>query len=412
VAGATIDHIVSITIFLAAILLFINLFSQTNQTALVYEQHRATATKCSDLIDTMLLNPGTPNSWGQSNATPTGFGVQDPEFTQYQLSPFSLMRLAPFDADTVTYDKTTPETAYKRASAGSGNSLVISNQDALSYSWALKLLGINNTYGFQLELTPVVNVTIVENHASTPLSLSMRASGTGFSLAHATISYCFIRVSLPTVAGEYPSYTETYGTCQADQLGNATVEFSDVAIETECYAFIAYARLGGLVGVGYHSRVTGNDEYVVPIIDNMLVPSVILAHNYDLNSSGPAGSTLKYKATFVVLTEEFQLRNMTLDSPNREGTLTSGVGNPYINFTIPAYTPGILIVTYQDSLDRGGVVVMPWGISALGYKVTFGGDPSTQEWVSTDMRQVIVNHIAYHAQLSVWSYEYIQQVNR
>ncbi len=411
-AGATIDHIISITIFLAAILLFINLFSQTNQTALVYEQHRATATKCSDLLDNILLNPGTPNNWGQSNATPTGFGVQDPEFTQYQMSPFSLMRLAPFGADTVTYDKTTPETVYRIASAGFGNSWAISNQDALNYSWALKLLGINNTYGFQLELTPVVNVEIEEDSASNPLKFSLRASGTGFSLAYATISYCLIRVSLPTAVGEYPSYTETYGTCEVDQLGSATVEFSDVTSDTECYAFIAYARLGGLVGVGYHSRATGTDQYVVPIIDNMLTPSVILAHNYDLNSSGPAGSSLKYNATFVVLTEEFQLRNMTLDSPNREGTLTSGVANPYVNFTIPAYTPGILIATYQDSLDQGGVVVMPWGVSALGYKVTFGSDPKSQEWVSTDVRQVIVNHVAYHAKLSVWSYEYMQQVNR
>ena len=60
--SATIDHMISITVFLAALLLFINMFSQTNQTAIIYQQHREIATKCSDLIDDILLNPGSPSN--------------------------------------------------------------------------------------------------------------------------------------------------------------------------------------------------------------------------------------------------------------------------------------------------------------------------------------------------------------
>jgi hypothetical protein len=403
-ASATIDHLVSITIFLAAILLFINLFSQTNQTALVYEEHRATATKCSDLIDTMLLNPGTPNNWGQSNATPTGFGVQDPEFTEYQLSAFSLMRLAPFGADTVIYNKTSPETLYSQVSQGFGNSLLLSHTDALNYSWAQKLLGINSTYGFQLTLTPVLTVTITENQASSPLRLSLTAMGTGFALSGARVNYVLIRVMLPMAPDQYPSYNETYGVATTDIRGSVNLEFPGVTDGDECYALIAYVHLGGLVGVGYQSRVISTAQYVVPMIGDFADQNVLLAHNFDLNSSGSVGSSLKYSATFVVLTEDYQLRNMTLDSPNTVGTLTSGSENPYISLTIPAYTPGILIVTYENSLGEGGVVVMPWGISSLVYPVTFGGDPRSQEWVSTDIRQVIINHVAYHAKLSLWSY--------
>lgn len=413
-AGATIDHIVSITIFLAAILLFINLFSQISQTALIYEEHRATATKCSDLLDSMLLNPGSPSTWGQSNSTPTGFGVQDPEFSQYQLSSFSLMRLAPYGADTLVYDEASSETLYKATSTGFGNNLVLSRPNILNYSWALKLMGINDTFGFQLELTPVVTVSINETTPAqdgSPLTLSVTAAGTGFSLSHAQLSYILIRVSLPTGPGQYPSYTEQYGNCSLDQIGAATLLFPDITDKNEIYAFIAYAHLGGLVSVGYHSRVTDTDQYVVPIIDNLSEQSVILAHNYDLNSSGPTGSTLKYNSTFVVLTEEFQLRNMTLDSPYREGMLVSGENNTAVSLKIPTYTPGILIVTYQDSSNHGGVVVMPWGVSALAYTVKFGGDPQSQEWVSTDVRQVIVNHVTYHATLSLWSYQRLQQVN-
>ncbi|MGQ9743585.1 MAG: hypothetical protein ACUVQW_03110, partial [Candidatus Bathycorpusculaceae bacterium] len=102
-AGSTIDHLVSVTVFLGAILLFISLFNQTIQTAILYQRHRYLATKCSDLLDNMLLNPGVPENWGKSNVTPYGFGLQDPEFTQYKLSPFSLMRLQSLTGTPFTY---------------------------------------------------------------------------------------------------------------------------------------------------------------------------------------------------------------------------------------------------------------------------------------------------------------------
>ena len=84
-AGATIDHLVSVVVFLGALVLFISLFNQTIQTAIIYQRHRYLATKCSDLLDNMLLNPGYPENWGRSNCTPASFGLQDPEFTQYRL---------------------------------------------------------------------------------------------------------------------------------------------------------------------------------------------------------------------------------------------------------------------------------------------------------------------------------------
>jgi hypothetical protein len=56
-ASATIDHMVSLIVFIGALLIFIGLFSQSIQTANVYERHRALSTKTSDLLDTMLLNP-------------------------------------------------------------------------------------------------------------------------------------------------------------------------------------------------------------------------------------------------------------------------------------------------------------------------------------------------------------------
>jgi hypothetical protein len=285
--------------------------------------------------------------------------------------------------------------------------------NTINYSSALQLLGINNSYGFQLSLTPVIDLAISEINAANPLRLSVSVSGTGFPLSDASISYCLIKVSLPATAGDYPSYTLVNGTVQANKQGSVLVNFTDVTDANQNYGFIAYAHLAGLVGTASYQRASSQDQYVVPMINDVSQQKVLLAHNYDLNSYSSLASTLKYNATFVVLTENFGLREMPLGSPDTTGTITSGSGNPYVNVTIPTYTPGILIVSYQqvDNPTKGGIALMPWGISSLSYPVTFGGDPQKQDWVATDIRQITVNHVAYQAKLSVWVYNSIQGTN-
>jgi len=77
-ASAGIDHMISLTIFMVAILVFIGFFSQTMQTGIAYERHSALSTKASDLLDGILLSPGIPVNWGQSDNKIGGFGLQDP----------------------------------------------------------------------------------------------------------------------------------------------------------------------------------------------------------------------------------------------------------------------------------------------------------------------------------------------
>ncbi len=207
-ASATLDHMVSLIVFIAAILIFIGLFSQPIQTAIVYESHSSLSTKTSDLLDTILLNPGINATWGTDGSIPSGFGLQDPEFTQYQLSPFSLMRLGSSTGNMVEYDKTSPSIYYNNASLGFGASLLTPNAQALNYSTALTLLGINNTYGFQLTLTPDITVSVNQtNVLGSPLNLLISASGTGFPFAGATINYCLILVTMAQTDADYPSYT-------------------------------------------------------------------------------------------------------------------------------------------------------------------------------------------------------------
>src|SRR4030042_258985 len=115
-AGATLDHLVSVTILLAAILLFISLFNQTIQTATIYQQHRAAAAKCSDLLDTILLNEGFP-----LEGEPSIFGLHDTSFTQYMINSSSLMRLNSSTGAPVSYEKT--QMMYSNMNVGLGNSL-------------------------------------------------------------------------------------------------------------------------------------------------------------------------------------------------------------------------------------------------------------------------------------------------
>jgi hypothetical protein len=399
--SSTIDHMVAVTVFLAATLLFIGLFNQTIQTAVIYQRHRALATKASDLLDGILLSPGIPVNWGQTDQAPTGFGLQDPEFTQYKVSPSSLMRLA-YEAGTPVYYYKTGS-YYNNITIGSKNFLLVSNTSIIDYSTALQLLGINNTYGFQLTLNPVVTVTVTEDpaHAANPLSLSLDVQGTGFPLANAHIAYCLITVSLSGGAEGYPAYTTNYGTAYTDSTGSATLNFGEVNDANLSYAFIAYASLGGLIGVGYHERVSSEYQYVIPFVDNLSEGRVLIAHSYDVQYFGPPVAEVKYNASFVFLAEDFTLREMPLE--NSAGHVNYGDGSPYEVVNIPTDNPGILIVTYKKSANEGGIVMMPWGISSLSFPVVFGGDSSKQEWVATDMRQVTVGGIAYQAQIAVWS---------
>jgi len=407
VAGSTIDHLVSVTVFLGAILVFISLFNQTLQTAILYQRHRNLATKCSDLLDNMLLNPGTPSYWGRSNVTPTGFGLQDPEFTQYRLSPFSLMRLNYTPGKPVFYPKTGKY--YSNITMGFGKSLLVPFNEVINYSTAARLLGVNGTYGFSLTITPIVTVSITELQLN-PLQLRVDVRGAGFPLIYANVSHCLITVKATGGQGAYPSYTVDYGSALTDSEGSVLLTFPSFDGEEESYVLIAYAHLSGLVGVGYHEHVQYTGSYVVPFVEDFDTRRVLIAHSWDVHG-GDNPAEISYNATFVLLTEDFTLREMPLEnSTGKVGKINYGVGKPYQNITIPTYNPGILVITYRKSAQESGVVLMPWGISSMAFPVTFGEDPFGKVWVATDIRQVIVNNIAYQAKLALWSFEGYQVI--
>jgi hypothetical protein len=353
----------------------------------------------------MLLSSGIPTDWGYGGSLPTGFGLQDPEFTQYRLSPFSLMRLLSSTGDPVYYPKANDGAGmyYSNITMGFGNYLLMPYSETLNSSMASKLLGINNTYGFQLTLTPVVTVSLTETRDANPLRLSLSVAGTGFPLANAQISYYLLLVDLAGGEGAFPAFTVRNGTTTTNDEGSALVEFPEVTDANFSYGFIAYAHLSGLTGVGYHERVSSEEQSVIPFVGNFTAREVLIAHSYDVHYFGPPENSVKYNSTFVILTEDFTLREVPLE--NATGMVTYGEGYSYGVVTLPSNNPGILVTTYRKNPNEGGVVMMPWGLGSLGFPITFGSNPTGQEWVATDTRQVLVNNVLYQAKLALWSLE-------
>jgi hypothetical protein len=201
-ASGSIDHMISLIIFIAAITIFIGLFSQSMQTGITYERHKVLSTKTSDLLDNVLLNPGIPSTWGKSDGAIVGFGLQNPDYSQYKLSSFSLMRLVSTQSP-VYYPRT--GTYYSNDSVRSGSYLLVPSTESVNYSTVSKILGINGTYGFQLALSPTLTFDFQKISDYSPLTMQVSIYGTGYPLANAPIIYSLMVVNPGT--GNYPSYT-------------------------------------------------------------------------------------------------------------------------------------------------------------------------------------------------------------
>jgi len=400
-AGPTIDHMVSITVLIAALLLTFGLYNQVLATAFAYQRNHQVVMKAVDLMNTICLSPGNPPDWGHTNSTPLGFGLQDPESAGYTLSPYSIMRLTSSSGGGLVYY---PKTGlyYNNVSLGSGGSLLMPVGDCIDYATASRLLGVNGSYGFQLSITPTLNVTVSQVPASY-LILKVEVLGPGMPVSGATLNYYMHRVVAG--GGSAPSFITQSGVAQTDSAGSALLEFPSIDDSDDPYSFVVYAHLGGLKGVGYYSHdvLRNYPQFIVPFIGNFENGSIIIAHSWDVhNYTQTPVPNVFYNATFLVLTEDFKLRQVEI--VNSTGQVNYGQGKPYAITQIPASESGILFISYRWG-NRFGTVMVPWGIGTLGVSATFGGDPSGHSFVATELRQVTVNGISYQVKLAVWRLE-------
>ena len=400
-AGPTIDHMVSVIILVAALLLSFTVYNQILANAIAYERHRQVAMKAMDLMDTICLSPGDPPYWGQSHSTPSAFGLQDPESRGYTLSPFSTMRLLSSEGTLIYYPKT--GMWFSNISMGQGGFFGVPADDCVNYTTVAELLGANESYGFQLTIEPTVRVSVSEVTPN-PLELNVEVRGPGLALSGATLHYYLYRVYKPDDS-DYPWIESRSGITETDSTGSAILEF-DPPIDgsQSAYSIIVYAHLSGLVGVGYYSHGTIENNHIIPFIENFEQGEILLVHSWDVHEF-PNPYALHYNATFFLLTQNFELRQIQIEGET-SGLLNYGDSpHTYARLQIPTSEAGILFVAYRKSATEIGAVIMPWGISTPGASVTFGDEPSDREWVATELRQVTFNGMSYQVKLAAWSLE-------
>jgi hypothetical protein len=399
-AGATIDHMISLTILIAALLVAMMTYNGLFASAVDYDRNRQVANKAIDIMNTICLSPGNPTDWGETNDTLLGFGLQDPEAGGYALSPYSLMRLRTSNSSGGSQIVYYPITGlyYNNLSDNYGNGVFTPLADCVNYTYAAELLGVNGTYGFSIDIAPTLDVNISQV-SQNPLELVVEVHGSGLPLSGADLNYCLFYVD-KIDDYDYPFIVPYSGVAQTNSSGSVTIPFSSINGNKLAYSFTVYVSLNGLTGVGHYTQNTidSENQYIIPLIQDFDDGKIIIAHNWDDDT--PA---VHYNATFFILTSEFQMQQVEI--ANSTGLLNFGEGKPYNTTQIPASEAGMLVISYKKSAVEMGSVILPWGISTLGVSATFQSDTITSgyDFVATELRQVTIDGISYQVKVSAWS---------
>jgi len=402
--GVTIDHLVATTAFMAALLIFLGLFTQTLQAAILYQENRHVALKGSDLLDNILLSPGYPYYWGDpsaSNDNLSCFGLQQPGESGYSLSSFALMRLLSSSGGRVYYNRTGEW--YSNISYGEGGGyLLVPVSESIDYTTAATLLGVNGSYGFQLNIRPTIMVSISEIQLN-PLKLEVEVGGPGYPLKGASVDYSLYWIYGKDPVDGTPLFNYTSGSETTNPTGLALLDFSaDPEVDgSKAYMILVHARLGSLYGAGYKSReIVTSAGNIIPFVESYENGSILLAHKWGKNDPDENMGALHFNATFYTLSSSFEPTRVELN--NSIGVVNSGSGKPYHRIQIPTSSRGFLLVTYCKG-NEYGCVWMPWGIGTMSISIQFGGNPANNIWTSVDLRQVMVDKMTYQAKIVCWS---------
>lgn len=385
--GITIDHLVSLTAFFAATLLFAGLFFQTMNTAITYQQNHQVTLKASDVLNNILLSPGSPSYWGQNNSIPLAFGLHQPETGFLSLSPFSLLRLIS-SQNVVDYSGT----LYNNISFAEGVSVFMPVADYVDYPTVSRLLGINGSYGFHILIEPALEVSISQVQQY-PLRLEVKVEGPGGACSGAIVD-CSIFYGFKSHLA--PLLEIQTNNTYTDATGAAVLEFQTIDASEVYYSAIAQVYIGGLRGTGFYCSPLSSDSLIKTLVTDYENRTIALVHRTDL--LGGDSSDVSYNLTYALPTQNYGFRSIQIE--NSSGIVKE---EQPIYVQLPSFDSGILIISYRNEGQDFGTVMMPWGVSSLGISVDFGIDYSMSSWVATQLRQAIVGQISYQVRLALWS---------
>ena len=383
-----IDHVVSVGVFLVVILLVTGQVCDRLEMARLYDEKKQVTATLNRVLDYLLLNPGVPADWGTSDSAPTFFGLQDPEGTNYWLSGWSVARLA--TPESIYYPKTGKFYGNVGINEKCAWHLAVSSQ--VNYSTVMDLLGLRGDYDMYISIRPAVTVSVNKTQDN-PLTFSVKVTSEGGVLSNIAVCFSLIESHRGAV---YPTIVISYGVGVTDEKGEASTVFSVDGSELD-YALIVYTPSLGLEGRGVFIHSTDDENYPVPLVESISNGEVILAHSQDINYVGMP-RTIKYRAAFYLVSSDYTLRPLL-----EEITGSLQPGGSFGELTIPAHSPGILVVAYQTSAVGGGVVLMPWGLTQLGFETAFGVSASDKIWSATDMRYAqSENGVSCIVQMTMW----------
>ncbi|MCW4016346.1 MAG: hypothetical protein NWF06_08250 [Candidatus Bathyarchaeota archaeon] len=399
--GATIDHMISVTILISALLVAMMAFNGLFASAIEYDRNRQVANKAVDLVNSICLSPGSPVDWGETNDTVLGFGLQDPDSGGYTLSPYSMMRLSSVSSGTQLVEYP-PDSGvfYNNITANFGDAILTPLGGCLNYSDVADLLGITGDYGFSIDVEPTLNVSISKVYGYGHLALKVDVTGSGLPLSGATLNHYLLQVTNEGSATVVPYF----GVSQTDSFGSLLLEYDGIDEVNDAYHFIVYVSLNGLTGVGYYSQDDLGDypQFIVPLVSDYDDGTVIIAHSWGVHEYAETPvPAVTFNATFFVLTSDFQLQQLEL--VNSSTLLNYGSKN-YVTTTLPTSEVGILFISYEWN-NYVGSVVLPWGIGTLGISPYFSSSTGSAgyDFVATELRQVTIDGISYQVKVSVWS---------
>lgn len=389
--GEIIDHAAAFVLVIITFTASIAAFNGIVVAGLNYLQLRDVSIAASDLIDNMLLTPGSPSNWGQLNSQPLAFGLQNPGFKSYSLSPFDPLRMMQ-PSGTILVSGVN----YSTFVLPGGETMFQPTLSLVTYSTALKISGLNGLYGFRLNLAPTLNVTITPTSMN-PLTFTISVSGPGGPTYNAIIGFTVFYIPSNVNTNNVPPVYTLFTKVTTNTLGQATVSFPFDG-STTAYNGLATISAGGLLATGSISNTNFSQVKMWPVINNISNGTGEMIHQCTYQNNPPCGKYF-YNASLYIPASDGTLQPIQITG----GTGSVTPGSPGV-FQFPLNQPGIVVVGYDGpGLSKGaGFFILPWGANTLGLSLTFGNNPPSTPAVASVRRAALMGLMHYQAVLTLW----------
>lgn len=380
-ATNTIDYIISIVIVTTVLTSSIVIVSQDLGRAVTYQQDQQTYVEASNLLNNLLQNKGYPLGWGQTNETPTSFGLNDPFAEMMMPSPFTPMRLMQ-TKETIIYNSV----EYRNLTTPTTN-LFLRSDEYIDYAQAVKLLSVDETFDFQLSIIPVLRITVSQKN-SNPLIIGVSLEGSSGTLSGASLKASLFQIK--NESKPYPSISNPiqYNTV-SNVSGDAEIAFPNLN-DTTPYIVLVKADAGVISGVGYYSNA--KDSPILPIVTSYKDGEVSLVHSTNIVGD------VYYNLTFITQVGKTDFQSVELGTmhgivnTSTPGVVRLGPGNP-----------GILLVSSKIVGDNNSkLTIMPWGITPLCLSLNYGADSADKKNIAQKSQLVSIYGLSYQVDLTLW----------